>query len=108
MLGLADEYSKVMGGGISSDTGRAQALDILKDAYSNGQLTGAVATMRADIDARKSVLIRGNRVSEQTYGASGSKVERDSTISVTDPDGGVHTFANQVDADKFKTLAGIK
>jgi len=55
-----------MGGGISSDTGRAQALDILKDAYSNGQLTGAVATMRADIDARKSELIRGNRVSEQT------------------------------------------
>ena len=34
MLGLADEYSKVMGGGVSSDTGRQQALDILKGAYS--------------------------------------------------------------------------
>jgi hypothetical protein len=75
MLGLADEYSKVMGGGVSSDTGRAQALNILHDAYSSNQLSGAIATMKADIQARKSELIRGNRVLEQTYGASGSKQE---------------------------------
>lgn len=29
-------------------------------------------------------------------------------ISVTDPEGGVHTFKTQADADKFKKLAGIK
>lgn len=75
MLGLADEYSKVMGGGVSSDTGRQQALDILKDSYSNGQLSGAIDTMKQDIQARKSELIRGNRVLEQTYGAGGSKDE---------------------------------
>jgi hypothetical protein len=75
MLGLADEYSKVMGGGVSSDTGRAQALNILHDAYSSNQITGAIATMKSDIQARKSELIRGNRVLEETYGASGSKQE---------------------------------
>ncbi len=75
MLGLADEYSKVLGGGVSTDTGRAQALNILHDAYSNNQITGAIATMKADIQARKSELIRGNRVLEQTYGAGGSKTE---------------------------------
>jgi hypothetical protein len=75
MMGLADEYSKVMGGGISSDTGRQQALDLLKDAYSSNQLSGAISTMRQDINARKSELIRGNRTLEQTYGAGGSKTE---------------------------------
>jgi hypothetical protein len=75
MLGLADEYSKVLGGGVSSDTGRAQALDILKDAYSSNQLSGAIDTMKADINARKSELIRGNQTLERTYGAGGSKTE---------------------------------
>jgi hypothetical protein len=108
MLGFADEYSKVMGQGGGSDTSREQALSILSDAYSNGQLKDAIATMKADIAARKSELIRGNPLLEQTYGPGGTKEERSSTVSVTDPDGGVHTFASQADADKFKSLAGIK
>src|SRR5260370_42528640 len=61
MLGLADEYSKVMGGGVSSDTGRQQALDILKENYSKGQLAGAVQVMRSDIAARKRAIIGKNR-----------------------------------------------
>jgi len=68
MLGLADEYSKVMGGGISSDTGRQQALDILKAAYSKGQLSGAITVMRSDIAARKKAIIGKNRYLLQEYG----------------------------------------
>lgn len=68
MLGLADEYSKVMGGGISSDTGRKQALDILKASYSKGQLNGAVDIMRKDIAARRSALIGDNRYLLKQYG----------------------------------------
>jgi hypothetical protein len=75
MLGLADEYSKVMGGGVATDSGRAQALDILKDSYSNGQLSGAIDTMKADIAARKNELIRGNQTLLRTYGAGGTKDE---------------------------------
>jgi hypothetical protein len=70
MLGLADEYSKVMGGGISSDTGRQQALDILKSAYSKGQLGGAVDIMQRDLAARKTALIGGNRYLEKQFGGA--------------------------------------
>lgn len=44
--------------------------------------------------------------------AEGSVVVRNraqpSGITVTDPNGGVHTFTSQADADKFKAAAGIK
>jgi hypothetical protein len=104
MLGLADEYSKVMGGGVSSDTGRAQALNILHDAYSNNQITGAIATMKADIQARKSELIRGNRVLEQTYGAGGSKTEPVASTppaSSAPPSGATHTGVSSVDGKTY-------
>lgn len=68
MLGLADEYSKVMGGGVSSDTGRQQALDILKSSYSKGQLNGAVDIMRRDIAARHAALVGNNRYLQKQYG----------------------------------------
>ena len=68
MLGLADEYSKVMGGGVSSDTGRQQALDILKASYSKGQLVGAIGVMRQDISARQNALVGSNRYLLRQYG----------------------------------------
>lgn len=75
MLGLADEYSKIMGGGVSSDTGRQQALDILKDAYSKGQLSGAEQILRKDIAARQRGVIGTNRyLQKQYYGTNGMTV----------------------------------
>jgi hypothetical protein len=79
MLGLADEYSKVMGGGVSSDTGRQQGLDLLKNAYSKGQLSGAIGIMQQDIAARKNALVGSNRYLMKQYGqtqrqSSGKKV----------------------------------
>lgn len=68
MLGLADEYSKIMGGGVSSDTGRQQALDILKANYSKGQLAGAIDIMQRDIAARKQALIGTNRYLVKQFG----------------------------------------
>lgn len=47
------------------------------------------------------VSAREQRLASQGPASSGQ-------ISVTDPNGGVHTFATQADADKFKSLAGIK
>ncbi len=67
MLGLADEYSKVMGGGISSDTGRQQALDILKQSYSKGQINGAFDIMQRDIAARQKALVGSNRYLQKQY-----------------------------------------
>jgi hypothetical protein len=68
MLGLADEYSKVMGGGVSSDTGRQQALDILNAAYARKQMGGAIQVMQNDIAARKRAIIGKNRYLIQEYG----------------------------------------
>jgi hypothetical protein len=67
MLGLADEYSKVMGGGVSSDTARQQSLDLLKSAYSKGQLSGAVDIMRKDITARKAAIVGNNTYLQRQY-----------------------------------------
>jgi len=67
MLGLADEYSKVMGGGVSSDTGRQQALDILKAGYSKGQLAGAIEVMNQDIVARRSAMVGDNPTLQVLY-----------------------------------------
>jgi hypothetical protein len=80
MLGLADEYSKVMGGGISSDTGRQQALDILKAAYSRGQLGGAIDIMQRDLAARKTALIGGNRYLEKQFGGKRTPTATGNTV----------------------------
>jgi hypothetical protein len=93
MLGLADEYSKVMGGGVSSDTGRQQGLDLLRAGYSKGQMSGAINTMQKDIAARKSAMIGDNRYLTKQYGykpPSGSQ-------SATGPNG--HKIV--VDGDKW-------
>jgi hypothetical protein len=60
MLGLADEYSKVMGGGVSSDTGRKQALDLIGEAYSKGQGARAIDVIHQDIAARKKAIVGDN------------------------------------------------
>jgi hypothetical protein len=67
MLGLADEYSKVMGGGQPSDTGRQQALDLIREAYSKGQGAAAVDTIKQDIAARKRAMVRDNPVLMKLY-----------------------------------------
>jgi hypothetical protein len=72
-----------MGQGGGSDTSREQALSILSDAYSNGQLKDAITTMKADIEARKSELIRGNPLLESTYGAGGTKEEPSSAGGIS-------------------------
>src|SRR5262249_699292 len=79
MLGFADEYSKVMGGGVSSDTGRQQALDILKDSYSKGQLSGAISIMKQDITARKRAMVRDNPTLKALYPEGGSTPKFDPT-----------------------------
>jgi hypothetical protein len=67
MVGLADEYSQVMGSGAGTDTSRQQALDILHDGYSKGQLAGAISVMKADINARQKALIGDNPTLKQLF-----------------------------------------
>jgi hypothetical protein len=82
MLGLADEYSKVMGGGVSSDTGREQALNIIKEAYSKGQGAEAIQIMQKDLDARKKALIGDNRYLKRQYGVTTVQTSDHQTIEI--------------------------
>lgn len=87
MLGLADEYSKVMGGGVSSDTGRQQALDLLKNSYSNKQLDGAIGIMQRDISARKTAIVGNNPYLIKQYGAPAPPAPQGATAEVLAQDG---------------------
>src|SRR5258708_9593072 len=82
MLGLADEYSKVMGGGVSSDTGRQQSLDMLKSYYSKGQFAGAANVIKSDVAARKKGMIGTNRYLLRYYGGGS-----EGALAATAPDG---------------------
>jgi hypothetical protein len=97
MLGLADEYSKVMGGGISSDTGRQQSLDLLRAAYSKGQLAGAISIMQRDLAARKSAIVGDNRYLQRQFGGSPARTSggqagppAGATMKVPGSDGKLH------------------
>jgi len=60
MLGLADDYSKILGGGVSSDTGREQALEIIQAGYSKGQAQGAIKAIGAAINASAHGMVGSN------------------------------------------------
>jgi hypothetical protein len=85
MLGLADEYSQVMGTGGGSDVSRQQALDILKAGYSKKQLTGAVDIMRRDIEARKRGLVGKNPALQALFPDYRSEQQPNPGAPVTTP-----------------------
>ena len=70
MLGLADEYSKVMGGGNGTDDSRRQALGLLKAGYTKGQVDQAAAIIKRDIAARKTALIMTGHTCQPLHGQS--------------------------------------
>ncbi len=67
MLGLADEFSKIMGAQIGSDTSRQQALDILKDSYSKSQLNSGVDILKRLVQARGKTMVGNNPTLKLMY-----------------------------------------
>lgn len=107
MLGLADEYSKVMGGGVSSDSGRQQALDLLRDSYSKGQLSGAIDIMQKDIAGRKVAMVRDNPTLKALYPDTAPQVQQSAGHKVNDiiMQNGVPFRVKAVDANGKATAA---
>jgi hypothetical protein len=102
MLGLADNYSKVQGGGVSTDSNRQQSLDLLKEAYSRGQLSGAMEIMRKDLSSVKSSKIGDNRYLQKQYGAPQTQSQhtpmpKGATVQVPGSDGKMHWSDGKVD-----------
>lgn len=109
VLGLADDYSKVMTGGQGSDSSRNAIVQSLTASSSPAQMQDVLAKMRQALVSQVSGRIGNNPVMRSMYGQNVPKPTQTQTpVSVTDPKGGIHTFPNQASADAFKKAAGIQ
>jgi len=71
-LGVADDYSKVMGGGQGSDTSRTQALQLISAKQSPAQRAASIEGIRGSVLSQTNSRIGNNAVLEKMYGGQGS------------------------------------
>lgn len=67
-LGVADDYAKVMGGGVGSDTGREQALALVKADASPAARAGAITGIREAVTSQLQGRIGNNSMLQGMYG----------------------------------------
>jgi hypothetical protein len=105
-LGVADDYSKVMGGGQGSDASRTQALNLIGAKASPEQRAASIEGIRGAVGSQQTSRIGSNPVLQRMYGSA--PASSGAGITVIAPDRSSHTFKDQASADKFKKLAGIQ
>jgi len=69
-LGVADDYSKVMGGGQGSDTSRMQALNLIGAKQSPAQRAASIDGIRGAVGSQTTSRIGSNSVLSRMYGSS--------------------------------------
>lgn len=69
-LGVADDYSKVMGGGQGSDSSRQQALNLIKSSGSPDARAAAIDGIRGAVASQLNSRIGSNPVLGRMYGSS--------------------------------------
>jgi hypothetical protein len=69
-LGVADDYSKVMGGGQGSDASRTQALNLIGAKASPEQRAASIEGIRGAVGSQQSSRIGSNPVLQRMYGNS--------------------------------------
>lgn len=99
-IGVADDYSKVLGGGQGSDTSRDQVLQSFARSGSPQQMAAAISAARLAVDSQMKSRIGKNPVIRNMYGDQ-------LLIHVQDPKGGDHVFRTQQQADSFRKAAGL-
>lgn len=67
-LGVADDYSKVMGGGQGSDTSRTQALNLISQKQSPAARAASIEGIRGAVTSQTNSRIGGNPVLQRMYG----------------------------------------
>lgn len=70
-LGVADDYSKVMGGGQGSDASRAQALNLVGASQSPQQRAASIEGIRGAVSSQTNSRIGNNAVMKRMYGDIG-------------------------------------
>lgn len=112
-IAFADELSGALGFGSATDMSRQMGLDMTNPSLSPENFKAALTdVVMPFIDRKRGTLLKQMGV----YGEPGMNPAAPAAsvpgvgagISVTAPDGSVHTFSDQAGADKFKSLAGMK
>src|SRR5262249_51198823 len=84
-LGVADDYSKVMGGGQGSDTSRTQALQLISASQSPDQRAASLQGIRGSVLSQTNSRIGNNAVLQKMYGGQGSIQQPQGGKSANDP-----------------------
>jgi hypothetical protein len=71
-LGVADDYSKVMGGGQGSDSSRQQALNLIGAKQSPAQRAASIEGIRGAVGSQTNSRIGNNPVLKRMYGDEGA------------------------------------
>ena len=74
-IGVADDYAKVMGGGVGSDASRLQVLHSFANAQNPAQMQAAIDAARNAVRSQVGARIGRNRVMMKLYGQNGQNVQ---------------------------------
>jgi len=69
VLGVADDYAKVMGGGVGSDASRLSAANLISAKLSKEGREGAIAGIRGSVNSQTRSRIGDNQVLMRMYGS---------------------------------------
>jgi hypothetical protein len=94
-LGVADDYSKVMGGGNGSDTSRIQALQLISAKQSPEQRAASIEGIRGAVGSQLNSRIGNNAVMQKMYG--GGAANTPAKTPSGPPPGATHTVLNRAD-----------
>jgi hypothetical protein len=90
VLGVADDYSKVMGGGMGSDASRAQAANLIAAKLSKEGRDGAIAGIRGSVSSQINSRIGKNPILQRMYGdgtSQNANTPSDGGMTITLPSG---------------------
>jgi hypothetical protein len=68
LVPVSDEMGKILGGGVATDSSRAEARSILDAAFSQGQGKGAINAIRGAMAQRQNAMLGNNRYLSKQYG----------------------------------------
>lgn len=107
LVGVSDDYSKVMGGGTGSDSSRSQALKLVPTNASPEARAAAIEGIRGAVGSQIKSRIGKNTVLQNMYG-EGQNSAQGTALSVKAPNGKTYNFKDQQSLDNFKKEAGIQ
>jgi hypothetical protein len=99
-LAAADDYAKVVGGGVGSDTSRLQFMQSFSHAHSEAGFKASVDAARAGVGSQQDARIGDNPILKNMYGG-GTAAQRTATKTApAKPEGATHYGIGSADKKK--------